>query len=732
MSAEDSPLPHHSPLLRTAAPAVAAAAVAGAGCFWAVGRAAAAADRPLVAGAGALAAVLVGAVVGLALSRRRLSRALRHGVDAVREEAARAQAAHAETARRAAEELETARRAVREADTRRRAAAGAETTARTALHEQTARATELEAAAARLAESVLPLAVRRVRAGEAPAAVLSTVAAPDSPALRSVLDAVVTEAGDGERLRAAVTAVCAEAAARVQALTTGMLADLRELEQRHDEQVLDDLLRLDHCTAQAGRLADSVAVLTGARTGRRWTRPIPMESVLRGALGRIHAYQRVRLHSTSAAAVAGHAAEAVMHALAELMDNACNFSAPTEDVHVYVEEAQAGVVITVEDAGRAMPDTELARARRLVGDAPLDLRQLGGPRLGLAVVGCLARRHGLRVSFRPSSRGGTGVVVLVPAALVTRTPLAADGPQEAAPEYAGGASGYAEAAPGVPGYAEAGYAGTAPGGYAGGSRAGGSRGSGTRGSGTRAGEQAVREGRPDHADGPAPGGYPPTPVRGSAAGGTAARRPYPGGYGAGTAQPAVGGSGYPGGYPDAPYGPGTGGGLPRRTRGHGLAAAMAEDEATGGAEISPVGGGVGGPAGGPAGGAYDARTARARSVAETTAGERFGAFRDAAAGQIAPRGTGRPTERAAEAISGLGAGIPSEETGETGAGPAEGSAPVRLPGRQGAGRTGRHSAPHRDAPDRPGGPAPSAGPGADGRGTAGGDGTASTGGETEP
>jgi|GEM_PF-1464386 len=740
MSSQGSPLPpRHTLILRTAAPALAAVAVAGAGCVWTVGRAVARADRPLVAGSGALAAVLLGAVVALALSRRRLARALHAGLAELREDAARTQALHAEAARRAAGELETARRAVREADARRRAAAGAETAARTALHEQTARATALEAEAAGLAESVLPLAVRRVRAGEAPAAVLATAAAPDSPALRAVLDAVVTEAASGERLRAAGTAVCAEAAARVQALTTRMLADLREMEQRHDERVLDDLLRLDHCTAQAGRLADSVAVLTGARTGRRWTRPIPMENVLRGAVGRIHAYQRVRLHSTSTASVAGHAAEGVMHALAELMDNACNFSPPTEDVHVYVEEARAGLVVTVEDAGRTMADPELARARRLVGDDPLDLRRLGAPRLGLAVVGCLARKHGLRVSFRPSSRGGTGVVVLIPAGLATRVPVEA--PAERQP------------------------------------------------------------GRPD-AYGPGPAGVPGTrsehagAADGADAGADAALRPYRGRHGT-QGRPAAP-EPRPGPDPGTPYGealaadPGgpqadPASGLPRRTRGQGLAAAMeaeagpgsrpdgpaararAAAETTAGERFgafrdaaagrpapdgpvpgdpvpgNPAGSGRTapyGPADGPVTGGWTAPPGPSRGPA----GHGAGGPTDTAANRPQgtdwpPDGTNRPqdatgwardrTDRTPDATNRPpdGTNRPSDGTAQETGGAAGGPA-TRLSGREGRGRTGWAGTPRPDAPV--GGPAPSAGRDADGRGTSGGGGTASTGGETEP
>ncbi|MCM2412519.1 ATP-binding protein [Streptomyces sp. RKAG290] len=229
--------------------------------------------------------------------------------------------------------------------------------------------------------------------------------------------------------RSAAVAACANAAGRMQALATSMLADLREMENRHAaEDILGDLLHLDHRTAQAGRLADSIAVLTGARSGRRWAKPIVMESILRGAMGRISGYQRIRLHSTSDVAVAGHAAEGVMHALAEILDNAANFSPPTAEVHVYVEEVPAGIVLTVEDSGLVMSDVQLRRAERAVSAVNQDLTGLSGTRLGLAVVGRLARKHGLTVSFRPSARGGTGALMMLPQEIITRTPAPAPEP----------------------------------------------------------------------------------------------------------------------------------------------------------------------------------------------------------------------------------------------------------------------------------------------------------------
>ncbi len=269
-------------------------------------------------------------------------------------------------------------------------------------------------------------------AAAAEVARITEQAAADVERLTAQNAALKARASRSETERAAAVAACANAAGRMQALATSMLADLRDMEHRHaSEDVLGDLLHLDHRTAQAGRLADSIAVLTGARSGRRWAKPIVMESILRGAMGRISGYQRIRLHSTSDVAVAGHAAEGIMHALAELLDNAANFSPPTAEVHVYVEEVPAGIVLTVEDSGLVMSDVQLRRAERAVSAQSQDLTGLSGTRLGLAVVGRLARKHGLTVSFRPSARGGTGALMMLPQEVITRAPAPVPAPAPA-------------------------------------------------------------------------------------------------------------------------------------------------------------------------------------------------------------------------------------------------------------------------------------------------------------
>jgi signal transduction histidine kinase len=272
----------------------------------------------------------------------------------------------------------------------------------------------------RLAGEALPELVTRLRAGESADAALAAVPSPGSDELQQVLRSMAREIEASERRGAAAMAASASAAARVQAQTTRALAELRELEHRFSEDdVFADLLELDHRISQMGRLADGIALLSGGRSGRRWTKPIVIESILRGAMGRIESYRRVRLHNVGTFAVAGYAAEGVMHALAELMDNAAAFSSHGSEVHVYVEEEDAGAVVTIEDSGLGMGKRERHRAETVVSEA-LNLTTLTGTRLGLAVVGRLASRYGLSISFRPSSRGGTGVVVLIPRQLIVQ------------------------------------------------------------------------------------------------------------------------------------------------------------------------------------------------------------------------------------------------------------------------------------------------------------------------
>ncbi|MFD7710651.1 ATP-binding protein [Streptomyces sp. NPDC059785] len=286
--------------------------------------------------------------------------------------------------------------------------------------------------AERFVHKTLPAAVAALRAGSSADTVLAELDSPRSALLRTLAESFVRELAHSERRSAAAQAASAKALSRVQAKTVSMLADLREMQDRHTGEVFGDLLRLDHSTSQLGLMTDRLALLMGGRSSRAWNKPIVMESVLRGAVGRIAAYRRVRLHCSSQAAIAGFAAEGVMHLLAELVDNAANFSPPIDEVHVYVNERSAGIVVTIEDSGLKMADAAMRRAEESVSGRITDLASLQGTRLGLAVVGRIALKYGISVNYRPSSHGGTGVVVLLPPQLIAqqRDPGPYDSPRE--------------------------------------------------------------------------------------------------------------------------------------------------------------------------------------------------------------------------------------------------------------------------------------------------------------
>ncbi|MGW0788868.1 ATP-binding protein [Streptomyces sp. NPDC002911] len=287
---------------------------------------------------------------------------------------------------------------------------------RQARHELSQMKTEME----RVAQEVLPAAVAQLREGRSAATVLSGLDMPLLPLIRTPAETVIRELARSERRAAAAQAASAKALGRVQAKAVSMLADLREMQERHGEEVFGDLLKLDHGTSQLGLMTDRLALLMGGRSSRAWNKPIVMESILRGAVGRIAAYQRVRLHCSTTAAIAGFAAEGVMHLLAELMDNAANFSPPIDVVNVYVEQRSAGIVVTIEDSGLKMAGAAMRRAEEAVAGRMTDLASLQGTRLGLTVVGRLAVKHGISVNYRPSSHGGTGVVVLLPPQLLAQ------------------------------------------------------------------------------------------------------------------------------------------------------------------------------------------------------------------------------------------------------------------------------------------------------------------------
>ncbi|MGP3922112.1 sensor histidine kinase [Streptomyces sp. 8N616] len=295
------------------------------------------------------------------------------------------------------------------------------------------RLADQEAETVRLAKELLPAAMARLQTGALGEEVLQDIVlesrlnpefeAAHQALLRSVVEAVEAEEG----LRDSAQRAFVNIARRVQAIVHQQAQDLREMEEKHgkDPDVFGDLLHLDHGTALIGRLADSIAVLGGARPGRQWQQKVPLFNVLRGAMSRILDYRRVDLHSVAEVAIVGPAIEPLIHALAELLDNATRYSPPQTRVHLTAIEVQSGVAVEIEDAGVGLTEEARSRAERVLeqASAGLDLDDLGEtPRLGLAVVGRLSQANRFKVSLRPSAYGGVRAVLIVPQDLTAATP----------------------------------------------------------------------------------------------------------------------------------------------------------------------------------------------------------------------------------------------------------------------------------------------------------------------
>lgn len=237
-------------------------------------------------------------------------------------------------------------------------------------------------------------------------------------------DASMAEARREQEISAATRRAFLSVARRILVMAHEQQAGLDEMERTHDDPaLLEGLLKADHAAAQQARLAQTLAVLCGARAGRHWPEPVTLEDVVRGAQSRILPFQRVVIRSRIDTAVVGAAAEALIHAMAELLDNATRYSPPSTQVYVTLSAVRTGVVLEIDDCGVGMTEQAAERAAAVLsGGGTLEVHRLGEvPQLGLAAVGRLAEEYGFRVtvSKTPSPYGGVRVVVLLPTALLT-------------------------------------------------------------------------------------------------------------------------------------------------------------------------------------------------------------------------------------------------------------------------------------------------------------------------
>ena len=192
------------------------------------------------------------------------------------------------------------------------------------------------------------------------------------------------------------------------------------MRKHRGDETFETLTLIDHTVQQMIRQAQSYVVVCGGLPGRRWPAQ-SMTDVVRGAMGRIQDYQRIRPRELSRQVV-GQAVEPAVHAVATLLDNAARYSPPGSFVDVTFQEGHHGVTVIVDDAGVGMNSEQLDSARRILsGQEPVDLHRFGPhPKIGFPTVAALSKRYGFQASIDGSSSpfGGTRAALFIPEALL--------------------------------------------------------------------------------------------------------------------------------------------------------------------------------------------------------------------------------------------------------------------------------------------------------------------------
>ncbi|MGP4020480.1 nitrate- and nitrite sensing domain-containing protein [Saccharopolyspora sp. 5N708] len=255
----------------------------------------------------------------------------------------------------------------------------------------------------------LPQAVADIRAGHSTLAPIEPVPVKTVDEIGEVaraFDDVHTQAVDlateQAELRRSFSDSFINVSRRSQSLLERQLRLFEQLERdEEDPDQLATLFQLDHLATRMRRNNENLMVLSGTDLARRFTQPTSPADLIRASVSEIEHYPRVVVQPLPNTKIVGYAASDLVRLLAELLDNAANFSAPETQVTVSGHRRGDGSLgLDIVDRGIGMTHAELAAVnQRLAGDAEDKLST--SRRMGLFVAGRLAARHGIRVELRP-------------------------------------------------------------------------------------------------------------------------------------------------------------------------------------------------------------------------------------------------------------------------------------------------------------------------------------------
>lgn len=215
-------------------------------------------------------------------------------------------------------------------------------------------------------------------------------------------------------LRKGVADIFVTLARRNRSLIDRQLSVIDELERgEEDPEKLGEYYRLDHLATRMRRNAESLLVLAGTESQRKWRKSTPIDDVIRAAIGEVEDYQRVDVLALEPLYIVGSAVSDMAHLLSEILDNATSFSPPNTRVRIAGHFDNAGYLLSVSDRGVGLGDKRLMELNEMLINPPVIGLALEST-LGLFVVARLAQRHGIMVRLVHGSPGTTAQIILPP------------------------------------------------------------------------------------------------------------------------------------------------------------------------------------------------------------------------------------------------------------------------------------------------------------------------------
>src|SRR3954470_16451464 len=301
----------------------------------------------------------------------------------------------------------------------------------------------LRDSALRVAHDDLAREIDRVRSGKEPGPVVpipvhtTEEVGQVAHAVDELHEQAVLLAGEQSRLQLQVSDMFETLSRRSRTLVDQQLSLIDRLERNEeDPDRLDSLFRLDHLAARMRRNGANLLVLAGAKVPREQADPVPVAALINAAASEVEDYARVVTATVPDSEIIGSVAGDLVHLLAELLDNALQYSPPISQVRVSaVHTGNGGLVIEVSDIGLGMTESDLRVANTRLQSGG-EVTPYSARHMGLFVVGRLAAQHGLVVRLRSTIAGepnsGTTAGVFVPSELLVKAG-AAD--QFGGPEY---------------------------------------------------------------------------------------------------------------------------------------------------------------------------------------------------------------------------------------------------------------------------------------------------------